>query len=144
MQGNPDLSVDYERSIYDISEKGAAEFNQKYPSAAIPQDCQSAGAFRTNNSVYHYSWTGNAQITNILDVLDSSIVVFGTAIMPSIKEHDGLVPLCNSSYGKVIRNDYRLNHFDELNQILGLKGLFAPDPISIFRQHANRLKTQGL
>ncbi|MGL5158689.1 MAG: hypothetical protein ACRC79_07710, partial [Acinetobacter junii] len=32
----------------------------------------------------------------------------------------------------------------EVNQVLGLKSLFAPDPIDIYRQHANRLKLQGL
>jgi triacylglycerol lipase len=28
--------------------------------------------------------------------------------------------------------------------MFGLKGMFAPDPVTLFRQHANRLKLQGL
>lgn len=44
----------------------------------------------------------------------------------------------------MIRNNYNLNHFDEINQMLGLKSGFAQDPVQIFREHANRLKLQGL
>lgn len=144
MQSNPELSVNYERSMYDLSVKGSLEFNQKFPSEAIPKDCNSEGAIRTSNGVYHYSWVGTSKITNVFDVLDTAIVGLGTTLMPKERNHDGLIPTCSAKYGKVIRNDYRLNHFDEVNQVLGLKGVFAPDPISIFRQHANRLKSQGL
>jgi triacylglycerol lipase len=130
--------------MYDLSVKGAMEFNQKFPSAAIPKDCQSDGATLTPNGVYHYSWIGSAKVTNVLDIVDTPIVTAGTLLMPNEKNHDGLIPICSAKYGKVIRDNYKLNHFDEVNQILGLKSVFAPDPISIFRQHANRLKIQGL
>ncbi|HJF26737.1 MAG TPA: hypothetical protein K8V79_00520, partial [Acinetobacter lwoffii] len=30
------------------------------------------------------------------------------------------------------------------NMVLGLKSLFAADPVNVYRQHANRLKLQGL
>lgn len=144
MEGNPSLSVNYEQSMYDLSVKGSLEFNQKFPSAAIPKDCNSNGSSQTANGIYHYSWIGSSKVTNVLDILDTAIVVLGTAIMPNERNHDGLVPICSAKYGKVIRDNYNLNHFDEVNQILGLKGFFAPDPVSIFRQHANRLKIQGL
>lgn len=143
LKNNPNLSVNYDKSIYDISKKGAAEFNAKYPSAAIPISCNSDGVKLTSNGVYHYSWTGSAKITNILDVIDSAIVGAGIILMPNT-ESDGLVPICDSKYGKVIRNDYNLNHFDEVNQFLGLRGLFSQDPVQIFREHANRLQAQGL
>ena len=144
LEGNPNLSINYDQAMYDLSVKGAMEFNQKFPSAAIPKDCQSDGVTRTSNGVYHYSWIGSAKVTNVLDIVDTPIVTAGTLLMPNEKNHDGLIPICSAKYGKVIRDNYKLNHFDEVNQILGLKSVFAPDPISIFRQHANRLKIQGL
>ena len=60
------------------------------------------------------------------------------------QKNDGLVSQCSSKFGKTIRDDYKHNHFDEVNQVLGLKSMFAPDPVELYRQHANRLKLQGL
>lgn len=45
---------------------------------------------------------------------------------------------------KTIRDNYYWNHLDEVNQLLGMKDIFAPDPVDVYRQHANRLKLQGL
>ena len=33
---------------------------------------------------------------------------------------------------------------DEVNMIFGLRDIFSPDPVALYRQHANRLKLQGL
>ncbi len=57
---------------------------------------------------------------------------------------DGLVGRCSSHLGMVIRDNYRMNHLDEVNQVFGLTSLFETDPVSIYRQHANRLKNAGL
>ncbi|MEE3388915.1 MAG: lipase, partial [Pseudomonadota bacterium] len=46
--------------------------------------------------------------------------------------------------GKVIRDNYRMNHLDEVNQLFGLTDLFETDPVVVFRHHANRLKNAGL
>ena len=40
--------------------------------------------------------------------------------------------------------DYRQNHLDEVNQVLGLRDWFSTDPVTLYRQHANRLKVAGL
>ena len=37
-----------------------------------------------------------------------------------------------------------MNHLDEVNQTLGLTSLFETDPVTVYRQHANRLKNDGL
>jgi len=58
--------------------------------------------------------------------------------------NDGFVGRCSTHLGHVIRDNYLLNHFDEVNQVLGLGSPFVPDPRSIFRDHANRLKNAGL
>ena len=40
--------------------------------------------------------------------------------------------------------DYFQNHLDEVNQVLGLVSPFETSPKTLFRNHANRLKTAGL
>ncbi|MFA9203320.1 MAG: triacylglycerol lipase, partial [Flavobacteriales bacterium] len=55
-----------------------------------------------------------------------------------------LVPVCSSHFGKVIRDNFRMNHLDEVNQVAGLVSLFETNPISVFRAHANRLKNDKL
>jgi len=58
--------------------------------------------------------------------------------------NDGLVGTCSSHLGKVIRDDYKMNHLDEINQMFAIHHLFETDPKTLYRQHANRLKNQGL
>ncbi|ENV32237.1 esterase/lipase family protein [Acinetobacter gerneri] len=142
LEGNPNLPNNLNRSLQSISEKGSTEFNAKYPSAAIPTDCGN-GQKVTSNGVYHYSWTGTAQITNILDIADSAISQLAPLSYKN-SDNDGLVSRCNTHLGQVIRDNYYQSHLDEVNQVLGLKGLFAPNPVDLFRQHANRLKLEGL
>jgi triacylglycerol lipase len=59
-------------------------------------------------------------------------------------ENDGLVGRCSSHLGKVIRDNYRMNHLDEVNQVIGLTSIFETDPVVVYRNHANRLKNAGL
>ena len=142
LEGNPTLPNNLNHSLKSISEQGAAEFNTKYPSLAIPQGC-GQGQKVTANGVYHYSWTGTSQATNFLDVVDNAISVLAPLSYKN-KDNDGLVNRCNTHFGHVIRDDYNQTHLDEVNQILGLKALFGQDPISLYRQQANRLKLEGL
>jgi triacylglycerol lipase len=44
----------------------------------------------------------------------------------------------------VIRDNYRMNHLDEVNQFIGLTSLFETSPVTVYRQQANRLKNAGL
>ncbi|NLZ87309.1 MAG: triacylglycerol lipase, partial [Gammaproteobacteria bacterium] len=118
-------------------------FNIKYGSAAIPKDCQTQGMKITANGIHHYSWMGNRQTTNPLDIIESTIVSLGGTFLKG-EANDGALPLCSGRYGQIIRQDYAHNHFDEVNQFFGILGPFAQDPIALYRQHANRLKLQGL
>ncbi|WP_457968736.1 lipase family alpha/beta hydrolase [Acinetobacter calcoaceticus] len=142
LQGNPHLPISFERSLQSLSEKGSAEFNARYPTAAIPTDC-GHGQKITSNGVYHYSWTGTAQATNALDVIDLAISTMAPRAYRNT-DNDGLVSRCSTHFGQVIRDDYNQTHLDEINQMLSLKAFFGPDPVSLYRQHANRLKLEGL
>ena len=89
----------------------------------------------------NYSWTGNAPLTNIFDPLDLLFVITAPLLGG---DNDGLVDRCSAHFGQVLRDDYAMNHLDEVNQILGLTALFESDPKSVIRTHANRLKNAGL
>ena len=123
-----------------LSLAGSAIFNQKYP-IGVPQNSCSEGLYR-EQGIYNYSFTGIGTVTNPLD-LDSALKIT-SLLIDGGQENDGLVSRCSAKFGKTIRDDLNWNHLDEVNQVLGLKSVFAPDPVSMYRQHANRLKQQGL
>ncbi|WP_257227300.1 triacylglycerol lipase [Acinetobacter sp. YH12063] len=141
-EGNSSLPNSVDASLTAISEKGSAEFNAKFPTAALAANCNESGA-KVDNGVYYYSWTGTAQATNVLDVLDTVISQLAPLAYGN-RDNDGLVGRCSTHIGQVIRDDYNHNHLDEVNMIFGLRSLFSPDPVALYRQHANRLKLQGL
>lgn len=136
------LSQDSLAGLASLSSKGAAAFNAKFPagmpSAATP--CGQGAAVA--NGVRYYSWSGTSVLTNVVDPIDYGLLLTQAAF--GGKANDGLVPQCSSHLGMVIRDDYRMNHLDEVNQVLGLVSLFETNPVSVFRQQANRLKVAGL
>lgn len=134
------LPSNFKASIYSMAKQGVAEFNAKFP-LGMPTTACSDGASLANG-IRFYSWTGVSNTTNLLDP-DTIFTALGP-IAFSGQPNDGLVSRCSNKLGLTVRDDYKWNHFDEVNQVLGLKGLFAPDPVAVFRQHANRLKLQGL
>jgi len=93
------------------------------------------------NGIRYYSWGGTGVLTNPLDVSDPFLALF-SPLTPG--PNDGFVGRCSTHLGQVIRDNYLLNHFDEVNQIAGLRSPFVVDPRSIYRDHANRLKNAGL
>jgi triacylglycerol lipase len=123
-----------------LTAKGSTAFNQKFP-IGMPTTACGEGAYQ-QQGIYNYSFTGVGQVTNILDP-DSALKVTALLIDGG-KNNDGLVSRCSARFGKTIRDNYNWNHLDEVNMVFGLKALFAPDPVDVYRQHANRLKQQGL
>lgn len=114
-------------------------FGQGMPSSACGEGeavSQTPAGPRRN-----YSWTGNDPTTNAFDPLD--LAFFLTSLLFD-EANDGLVEVCSAHFGDVIRDNYRMNHLDEVNQLLGLTAWFETDPRSVFRAHANRLKKAGL
>jgi triacylglycerol lipase len=122
-----------------LTSAGTAAFNGEFPAGIPSTSCgQGATSFQ---GVQLYSWSGASVITNLLDISDGSL---GVASLTFGDDNDGLVGRCSSHFGRVLRDDYTMNHLDEVNQLLGITALFATDPVSVFRQQANRLKNAGL
>jgi triacylglycerol lipase len=140
-QANPDIPVNFDASMKSLTEVESANFNKRFPTAALASDCNKSGA-KVDKGIYYYSWGGTAQTTNLLDI-DSILMQLGPLSYGN-KDNDGMVARCSSHIGLVVRDNYNLNHTDLANMMFGLKGMFAPDPVALFRQHANRLKLQGL
>ncbi|MFM0318685.1 triacylglycerol lipase [Paraburkholderia nemoris] len=156
-------------ALQTLTTANAAAYNLRYPSAGLgaPGSCQTGAATETVNGNTHllYSWAGSAiQPTSVLGIpgatdtsvapidsanlLDpSTLVLYGTGtIMLSRQsgQNDGLVSVCSALYGKVLGTSYKWNHLDEINQLLGVRGANAADPMAVIRTQANRLKTQGV
>ena len=134
------LSQNSSAGLVSVSTAGAAAFNQKFP-AGVPTTACGEGAY-TVNGISYFSWSGAKQYTNLLDPLDPVLVLTGLAFGGA--KNDGLVASCASHLGKVIRDDYAMNHLDEINQTVGLVNIFETNPVTVYRQQANRLKNMGL
>ena len=133
---NQDLSS----SLYSLTTQGSAEFNNFAPDGMSVSTC-GEGAYAANG-VRFYSWGGTGVLTNVLDPSDALLGT--TSLAFGFSANDGLVGRCSNHFGQVIRDNYFMNHLDEVNQALGLHSLFETDPKTVFRQQANRLKNAGL
>jgi triacylglycerol lipase len=125
--------------IQSLTTSGCAAFNATYPQAVPTTACGNGAS--TVNGIRYYSWTGTGVLTNGADVFDGAL---GVASLFTHDANDGLVGRCSAHLGQVLRDDYFMNHLDEVNQITALVSLFETNPVSVFRTHANRLKTAGL
>ncbi|TVQ29201.1 MAG: triacylglycerol lipase [Wenzhouxiangella sp.] len=128
-------------ALASLNSAGSAAFNAQHPQGLPSQHCGQGPA--VVNGIRYYSFSGTRVFTNALDasdyMLSASSLFFGWR-----ERNDGLVERCSSHLGVVLRSDYPWNHLDQVNQVLGLRGLFTPNPVSVYRAHANRLKNAGL
>lgn len=123
-----------------MSTAGQAAFNAQYPAGMPSSPCGQGAAYA--NGQHYYSWGGTSVFTNFFDPTDYLFSV--TSLAFSGQANDGLTGQCSSHFGTVLRDNYPWNHGDEINQFLGLRGWFTPDPVAVFRAQANRLKNTGL
>ena len=140
LSGKPTLSQDSLAAANSLSTAGSLKFNAKYPEG-VPTTACGEGAY-TARGVAYFSWSGAKPYTNVLDIIDPALAL--TSLAFSGEKNDGLVASCSTHLGKVIRDDYAMNHLDEVNQTIGLTNIFETNPVTLYRQHANRLKNQGL
>jgi triacylglycerol lipase len=121
-----------------LSSQGAAAFSQRFPQG-IPDGCGEGD--HEVDGVRYYSWGGVSHWTTGIDPSDFLMWLTG---LPFSEPNDGLVGRCSSHLGQVIRDDYPINHLDEINQVLGLHGFGGTDPVQLMIEHAQRLKAAGL
>jgi triacylglycerol lipase len=135
-QTSPQDSV---AALESLTSDGMVPFNDAHP-AGLPDTWCGEGAAKVNG-IRYYSWSGTGTLTNVIDASDYSL---GLTSFFYDEKNDGLVGKCSSHLGQVIRDDYKMNHLDEVNQLFGITALFTTNPKSVFRTHANRLKNAGL
>lgn len=135
------LPFDAKAALQALGTKKSLEFNQRFPNGVPTGSLASCGEGAAQaKGTYYYSFMGNSAFNTPLDPTDYGMLASSLIAGDS----DGVAGRCSSRFGKVIRDTYRWNHLDEVNQLLGIRGLFSADPIQVYREHANRLKLQGL
>lgn len=139
--GKKKLPQNLKAAIKSMNVAEAKRFNDRHPAGIPSTDC-GEGRYQ-ENGIYYYSMAGQAQVTTGIDPSDAQMA-FVSAFFPAGERNDGLAGSCASHLGKVIRDDFNMNHLDEINKLLGLHSLSDTDPITMYRIHANRLKQQGL
>ncbi|MCU1716110.1 lipase family alpha/beta hydrolase [Pseudomonas sp. 5P_3.1_Bac2] len=127
-----------------LSSKGAEDFNRRFP-LGIPTTACGEGVYQANGMRF-YSWTGDATATALIRDPSDSGMISGAVVnkLMGKGDSDGMAPVCGAHFGKVIRDNYHMNHLDEVNQIVGATNMFETSPITLYRAHANRLKNEGL
>jgi triacylglycerol lipase len=140
LSGGSGLPQNGKAALLSLSTAGTAAFNARHPQG-LPTTACGEGA-NVVGGVYYFSWSGAQPYTNVFDVADPFMA--GTSLAFLGAKNDGLVASCSSHLGRVIRDDYGMNHLDEVNQTIGIVNLFETSPVTVFRQQANRLQALGL
>jgi triacylglycerol lipase len=136
LTGNKSSSqADLKTALNALSSTGAAAFNAKFPNGEKVE--------KAANGQYFYSYAGNkVETSNGGDISDSLLKI--TAAYYEGAANDGLVSPAEAKWGKSINMALPWNHLDEINQVLGSIGTWAPDPKSYYVSMVNRLKLKGL
>ena len=143
----PRLPVDVPAAHQSLTTEGVALFNRQYPQG-LPDTWGGQGAEEVDG-VRYYSWSGTLQPgktdrgRNLLDGTNRSCRLFARTFVREAGHCDGMVGRYSSHLGTVIGDEYPLDHFDIVNQSLGLVGKGA-EPVRLFVEHARRLKAAGV
>ena len=140
LSGGSGLSQNALAAAKSLSTAGSLKFNQAHPEG-IPTSACGEGAY-TVKGVSYFSWSGAKPYTNVFDIMDPALAL--TSLAFGGAKTDGLVASCSTHLGRVIRDDYAMNHMDEVNQTVGLINIFETNPVTLYRQQANRLRGMGL
>lgn len=165
LSGDPGQQSNAMASIAALSTAGANTFNAQYPEGLRTGSCKNTpwrnvgrwwwprwvrdysvndGAHQVNG-VKYYSWGGTYNAltnSNPLDLFDPVLAI--TSVLHNGAANDGLVARCSMHLGDNIRDDYTMNHLDQINGLFALRGLFTSAPVPVYRAHARRLKSAGL
>lgn len=151
-------------ALESLNTQGAIAFNNRFPQGLRQGACKKTPTYNAGswwwpnyvkdysvndgahqvNGVRYYSWSGTYTPAFDSNVLDPSDALLGLTWLVIGEANDGLVGRCSSHMGQVIRDDYTLNHTDEVNGMFGLRGLWSTNPVQLYVSHARRLKSAGL
>lgn len=140
LSGGSGLTQNSLAAAQSLSTAGSLKFNAAHPEG-VPTSACGEGDYMVRG-VYYFSWSGAKPYTNVFDPVDPALAL--TALAFGGAKNDGLVSSCSSHLGRVIRDNYAMNHLDEVNQTVGLVNLFETNPVTLYRQQANRLQGMGL
>ncbi len=143
MSDNKKDKSDIYAMLGEFNAQGAAQFNATYP-IGMPATTCGAGSEQVTidgQNIKLYSWGGTGHLTGGLDISDP---LFAITSLIFDEENDGVTGKCANHFGRVLRDDYFMNHLDINNHVLGLVSLFETNPKTVFKNHAHRLKTAGL
>ncbi|HEY0846393.1 MAG TPA: triacylglycerol lipase [Noviherbaspirillum sp.] len=140
LSGSPTMPQNARAAAESLSTAGSARFNASHP-WGVPTTACGEGAYQARG-VHYFSWSGAKPYTNIFDVIDPALALTSLAFAGA--KNDGLVSSCSTHLGRVIRDDYAMNHLDEVNHTVGIVNIFETNPVTLYRQHANRLRNLGL
>lgn len=143
LSNNKKSQSDIRAMLAEFNKTGAAANNSKFPTGIPTTSCGEGPetASIAGNSVRMYSMSGTWKLTNALDISDP---LFGITSLAISESNDGVTGRCSSHFGKVLKDNYLMNHLDVTNQVLGLVSLFETNPKSLYVNQANRLKNLGL
>ncbi|MEO4049345.1 triacylglycerol lipase [Pseudomonas sp. CAU 1711] len=149
MSNNKKSQSDIRAMLAEFNKNGAAANNATFPTGIPTTSCgegPETASIKKNNTTHTvrmYSMSGTAPLTHVLDISDP---LFGiTYLAFGLSEaNDGVTGRCSSHFGKVLKDNYFMNHLDITNQVLGLVSLFETDPKTVYQSQANRLKNLGL
>jgi triacylglycerol lipase len=129
--------------LAEFNKPGAAAFTRRFPAGMPASRCGQGpdSVIIDGHSIRLYSWSGTATFTTGVDASDTLFAVTSSVFDDA---NDGVTGRCSSHFGRVLKDDYNMNHLDVTNQILGLVSLFETRPETLFQNHANRLKNAGL
>lgn len=143
LSNNRKSAADVRAMLAEFNKNGAAANNRTFP-VGVPTTACGEGPESVNisgNTIRLYSWSGTSKLTNALDISDP---LFGITSLGISEANDGVTGRCSSHFGKVIKDNYTMNHLDVTNQVLGLVSLFESSPKTLLQNQANRLKNLGL
>ncbi len=130
-------------SLQTLTTAGTAALNSRHP-WGINNSSYCAKSTEVHNvrghNIRYFSWTGDNAYTNVFDAADPFLGI--TGLVFGFEKNDGLVGVCATYLGQVLGDDYHMNHADAVNHLFGIRGW--TDPVSLYRQHANRLKNKGV
>ena len=143
LSNNKKSPSDIRAMLAEFNKTGAAANNQRYPIGMPTTACGSGPETASigGNNVRLYSWSGTSPLTNVLDISDA---LFGITSLAFSEANDGVTGKCSSHFGKVLKDNYRMNHLDANNQVFGAVSLFETNPKTLYQSHASRLKSLSL